>query len=85
MGLRVSLVTAVHRRELDWITNEEDRLNQQILDIKEQNYLKENFKSCTAYRVVENEILVSLVGVELHGPSVHIARSIGRSGLGPNR
>lgn len=36
-------------------------------------------------RVVEHPVEVSFIRIELHCPSVHVARSIGRSRFEPNR
>jgi hypothetical protein len=73
MSLRMSLMRAIHRRKLDRIPNEEDRLR------KYQSRNENTQAWYHAYRVVEDPVQVTLIGIELHPPTVHISSCISRA------
>jgi len=58
---RVSLVTAIDTRELDGISDEEDR------------------------QTVEDKVLVTFLGKELHGPATNITDSVGSTSFASGR
>jgi hypothetical protein len=72
------LMRSVHRWKLDRVADEEDRLNTELKDTLWERQM-------WPYCIVKNPILIPLVGIHLHCPSVDIALCIGGPGFRANR
>lgn len=71
MRLRMSLVRSVDRRELDRVANEKDRL----VDVNNGRRVPPR----NTDRVVKHPVQITLIGVQLHRPTVNIPSRIRRA------
>jgi hypothetical protein len=69
---------SVYQQKLDRVADEEDRLNIEFKDTLWERQI-------WPYYIIKNPILIPLVGIHIHRPSMDIALCIGGPGFRANR